>query len=295
MFKKVLVTGATGNIASLVIPQLLAKGIEVNAFVHNRNKADKLKLKGVEIFEGEFTDQTAMNEAAKGVDAVVSITPPNGNAVKQATTILKAAKNAGAKFILRISALKAGKEAPTANGRLHHETDIEIMASGIPYTILRPHFFMQNLFMSVPTITEQGNMYWAMGEGKLGLIDVRDIADCVVTILTDNTRHTGKLYNPTGSESIDFNTIAGLLTEKLGKKVNMINVPYEVVGESIISMGMDKWFAEVMMDYSKAYSQNWGDFTNDDVEKITGHKARSFKQFTDEVLSYAFQQQNVTT
>ena len=58
MFKKVLVTGATGNVAGIVIPQLSQKGIEVNAFVHNRSKADKItKLKGVTIFEGNFSDR----------------------------------------------------------------------------------------------------------------------------------------------------------------------------------------------------------------------------------------------
>lgn len=145
MFNKILITGATGNIAGLVIPQLFAKGIQINAFVHNKSKADKIKLKGVEIFEGEFTNPNSLIAAAKGTDAVLSITPPNGNAVAQASAILNAAKLSGAKFLLRISALKAGKDAPTANGRLHYETDAEIMTFGIKYTILRPHFFMQNL------------------------------------------------------------------------------------------------------------------------------------------------------
>jgi uncharacterized protein YbjT (DUF2867 family) len=294
MYRKVLVTGATGNIASLVIPQLVAKGIQVNAYVHNKSKADKIKQKGVEIFEGEFTDQNAMNEAAKGTDAVLSITPPNENAVAQASTILKATKYANAKFHLRISALKAGKEAPTANGRLHFQTDTEIIASGIPYTILRPHFFMQNLFWSVSNIIGQSSIYAAMGDGKLGLIDVRDIADCVVSLLTKGG-HENKIYTPTGPASIDYNEIAQIISEGLGKKVNNVNVPFEAVGESILSMGMDKWFADVMVDYSKAYASNWGNFTNDDVEKITGHKARSFQQFFDEVLSPALTQVNVTT
>ena len=294
MYKKVLVTGATGNIAGLVIPQLVANGIQVNAYVHHKEKADKIKQNGVKIFEGEFTDQNALNEVAKGVDAVLSITPPNGNAVAQASAILNAAKSAKAKYLLRISALKAGKDAPTANGRLHYETDKEIIASGITYTILRPHFFMQNLFMSAPTINEQGNMYWAMGKGKLGLIDVRDIADCVVSLLT-NGGHENKIYTPTGPKSIDFDEIAEIISESLGRKVNNINVPYEAVGEAILNMGGDKWFAEVMTDYSKAYSNNWGNFTNDDVEKITSNEPRSFKQFFDEVLSHAITNVHATS
>ena len=44
------------------------------------------------------------------------------------------------------------------------------------------------------------------------------------------------------------------------------------------------WGAKVMRDYSKAYSENWGDFTTDDVEKVTGHQSRSFKDFASEVF-----------
>lgn len=292
MTKKILVTGATGNIAGIVIPQLVAKGILVNAFVRNKANAEKIKLPGVEIFEGDYSNQDSLNSAAKGTDAVLSITAANSNAVNQASAILKAAELAGTEFILRISAIGAAKDAPTANGRLHFETDTEIMSSGLKYTILRPHFFMQNVFMSVPTIIEQGNIYWAMGDGRLGLVDVRDIADCAVNIII-NRGHDGKIYTPTGPESIDFTKIAAIISEKLGKQVNYVNVTFEAVGKAITDMGLDKWFASVMVDYSKAYSQNWGNYTTGDVENITGHKARSFAQFFDEVMSYALKQSTI--
>ena len=294
MYKKVLVTGATGNIAGYIIPQLSAKGISVNAYVHHKSKADKIKMKGVEIFEGNYTDQNTLNAAAKGTDAVVSITPLNANAVPQATAILKAAKSASVKCIVRISAMKAGKDAPTANGRMHSESETEIISSGIPYTILRPHFFMQNLMMSVPTIANKGNIYWAMGTGKLGMIDVRDIADCVVSILT-NGGHEGKTYNPTGPASIDFNEVATIMSDKMGKKITNVNVPYEEISKAIVKMGGDKWVGDVMADYSKAFSSNWGNFTNDDVKKLTGHKPRSFQQFFDEIMSFALNQVHATT
>ena len=56
---------------------------------------------------------------------------------------------------------------------------------------------MQNLFTSVGTIVEDGNMYWGMGSAALGMIDVRDIADCCVTLLMDNA-HPGEIFTPTG-------------------------------------------------------------------------------------------------
>ena len=99
MAKKVLVTGATGNIAGYLIPQLISKGFTVNAYVHNESKADKIKQPGVEIFEGDFTDQTALRHgAARGADTVFSLTPANADAVKQASAVDKSGKDSGSKI-----------------------------------------------------------------------------------------------------------------------------------------------------------------------------------------------------
>jgi len=286
MIKRILVTGATGNIGSLVVNGLLQKGAEVRVFVRDRSKAISLFGDKVEIFEGDFSNQNALNEAASGIDAMLAITPPNPDAVIQGEALLKAALNSGSPHYVRISAIGAASNAPTENGRLHFQSDEALKNSGLPYTILRPHFFMQNLFMSVDTIKSEGNMYMGMGEGKLGLIDVRDIVDCCEEILL-NRSHIGKTYTPTGPESISFSEIAKVMSKSLGKQVNYIPVPIEAVGEAILNAGWGEWGAQVMMDYSKAYSEGWGDFVNDDVEAITGHKSRSFQEFFDEVMSFA--------
>ncbi len=289
MGKTILVTGATGNIAGLVIPELLSGGASVRALVRDSAKAKGLEESGVKIFQGEFSDQDVLNSAADGVDAVLSITPPNPDAVSQAANILNAAKKSGNPNFVRISAIGAAKDAPTENGRLHFQTDEDIMASGLPYTILRPHFFMQNTFMSVQTIMTDGNMYWGMGDGKMGLIDVRDIVDCCVSILLKGG-HENKIYTPTGPKSITFYEMAKIIGAGIGKTVNYIPVPIDAVRQSIIDMGMGEWFGQVMADYSKAYGEGWGDFTNNDVEVITGNKSRSYQQFFDEVLSWGFKQ-----
>lgn len=287
MSKKVLITGATGNIARLAIPALIENGLSVRAFVRDAEKAENLKKIGAEIFEGDLSDQEAINEATQGIDAVLSITAAGPNSVAQAACITKAAKGAGVKHLVRISAIKAAEDAPTANGRLHFQTEKDIIASGIPYTILRPHFFMQNLFMSVPTILEQGNIYWGMGQAKLGMIDIRDIADCVVSLLATGG-HEGKIYAPTGFSSISFNEAAGIISKGIGKPVNYIPVSLQAVEDAMKSLGADEWGAKLMVDYSEAYSSGWGDYTNNDVETITGHPSRSFQQFFDEVMSWGF-------
>ncbi|MDB5102323.1 MAG: regulator of k+ conductance [Fibrobacteres bacterium] len=287
MARKVLITGASGNVAAGVLPQLIKEGVEVKAYVRDAAKGEKLKALGAEPVMGDFLDGAKLEAASKGMDAVISITPPGPTAAEQASAITQAAKRAGVSHIIRLSAVGAAADAPTDNGKLHYKTDAEIIESGIPYTILRPNFFMQNLLMSVPTIQAQGSMYWGMGEGSIGLIDVRDIADSLAALGAFGGHH-GQIYVQTGSESLTFAEMAEIISEAIGKPVKYTAIPVEAVGEAIRGFGMGDWFAQVMMDYSRAYARGWGDFVNGNVEAITGNPARSFSQFVKEVMAPAF-------
>ena len=289
MSKKILVTGANGNIGGITVPLLLKANATVHVYVRDANKAENLAKMGAVVFEGDFSNQEALNQAAEGVDAVLAITPPGPDAVIQGEAILKAAMNSGSPYYVRLSAIGAATDAPTENGRLHYESDQAVINSGLSYTILRPHFFMQNIFANMETINTEGNMYLGMGNGRLGMIDVRDIADCLASLLLKGG-HDNSIYTPTGSESIDFTEAARIISNSIGKSVNYVPVPVEAVGEAILKAGWGEWGAEVMMDYSRAYSEGWGDFTNNDVETITGQKARGFEQFVNEVLSTGLRQ-----
>jgi uncharacterized protein YbjT (DUF2867 family) len=287
MATKVLVTGATGTIGSLVIPKLLEAGVEVQALVRNEEKALLLEELGVKTFVGDFASQEMLVMAAQNVDSVLAITPPGPEAVEQGEALIQAAFSSGSPHYVRISAIGAAPDAPTENGRLHFDSDNRLINSGLTYTILRPHFFMQNLFLSVDTIKADGNMYWGMGDGKMGMIDVRDIADCAVEILV-NGGHKNKIYNPTGASSFTFYDAARIISSGIDKPVTYVPIPVDAVGDAIRQAGWGEWGAQVMMDYSKAYSEGWGDFINNDVETITGNKPRSVQQFFDEVLKFGF-------
>lgn len=288
MTKKVLVTGATGNIGSQLVPSLTAHDdVKVRVFVRDEEKAAPLKATGAELSVGTFEDAQAVRNAVQGIDTVVLITAPNPDAFDQANTVLSAAKEAGVRKVVRISAIKASSDGPTDNTRQHGRTDHEIQASGLTYVILRPQFYMQNVFVSAQTIAGDGNMYWGMGDGSLGMIDLRDVVDCAEEC-TLSDEYDNQILDLTGPESISFHDVADSLTRSLGKSVNYVPVSVEMVEQSIRKMGMGDYFAEIMRDYSKAYSENWGNFTTEDVDKVSGHSARSFDTFASEVLMPAF-------
>jgi uncharacterized protein YbjT (DUF2867 family) len=286
--KKVLVTGATGKIGSQLVLRLAAyDDIAVRAFVRNAEKALPLIASGAELALGTFEDVQAVQAAVDGIDTVVLITIQNPNAADQASAVLAAAKKAGVRKIVRISVFKAAIDGPTDVTRLHGRTDTELQASGLTFTILRPPFFMQNLFfMAARSITREGKLYFGTGDGKLGMVDLRDIVDCAERSVVSDT-YDNEVFTLTGPESISFHDIANRLTNALGRPVQYVSVPPEAVEQSIRAMGMGDWYAQVMRDLCKAYRENWGDVTTDDVARIAGHSPRSFEVFAREVFAPA--------
>lgn len=287
MNKRILVTGATGTIGAQVAHRLASQNhLTIRAFVRDAGKAASLKEAGVELVTGSFEETGAVALAVQGVDTVVLITAPNPAAADQASAVISAARTAGVRKIVRISVIGAAADGPTDNVRQHARTDGEILDAGLTYVILRPHFFMQNIFMSLPNLAGDGNMYWGMGDGQLGMIDARDIVDCTVnSVLSDS--FDNQIVNLTGPESITFHQAASALHAALGTPVQYIPVPPEAVEQSLRDMGMGEWFASVMRDYSRAYSENWGNITTGDVERLSGHPARPFETFAREVMAPA--------
>lgn len=276
MSKTIVITGANGNISSGVIAALANSGHKIRALVRSADKATKLK--GVEIVVGDLEKPKTLVAAFDGVDSTFVLSPPGPRAPEQASNALWAARKAGVKHVVRMSAVGAAHDAPTINSRLHALSDAELVGSGITYTIVKPHFFFQNLMMAAQSVVSESTMYMALGEGRLGMIDTRDISECVAKILT-SSGHDNKVYTLTGPRSITVHEVAAALTKSLGKPVKYMPVPVEGAVAAMAQMGMDEWMLNALSDYFTAYSANWGDFMTNDTEKLLGKPARSADDF----------------
>jgi uncharacterized protein YbjT (DUF2867 family) len=121
-------------------------------------------------------------------------------------------------------------------------------------------------------------IYWDMKDGKLGMIDVRDIVDVAVAVLT-GSGHEGKSYILTGPEAISLHDVAGTFSKVLGKEVNYVSVPGEAALGSMVGMGLPEWIAKGYVELSEGFSEDFANSTTDNVATLNGHAARSFEQF----------------
>jgi len=287
MSKNVLVTGATGSIgAQLVISLVGRDGVSVRAFVRDQRKAEPLANATAELAIGTFDDRRSIRKATKDIDTVVLIAPAGPEAVEQNSNVLKICKESSVSKVVRVSAIKASPDGPTENTRLHAASDEELESSGLSYVILRPNYFMQNLFMLLESINKESSLFAAMGDARFGMMDVRDIVDCAVSA-TVSDHFDNQIIELSGPECISFHDVAKVLSDVSGRTIKYIPVAPEAVMESMLRAGLDEWISTLMRDYSQAYSEGWGDFVTDNVERMTGHAPRSIEHFVREVLAPA--------
>jgi uncharacterized protein YbjT (DUF2867 family) len=275
---KVLVTGATGNTGSGLVPALRSAGVDVRAFVRDESKAQPLKDIGVEIVVGDLDRPETIPPALEGVDKIYLLTWNGPTQAQQAENVIAAAKTYGNPHIVRHSMWGSEKSRIVQQGDRIEEA---LKLSGLPWTMVSPTFYMQNTMMAAQTIASDGMIYWDLGDGKLSMIDVRDIVDAAFAVLTSGG-HEGKNYILTGPEAISFQDVASTFTKVLGKDVTYVDVPGEAALESMVSMGFPEWIARGYGERMEGFSEGFANSVTDNVAKLTGHPARSFEQYVND-------------
>src|SRR5205807_238184 len=140
----------------------------------------------VELVKGDFNDPASLDAAMKGVDRAFLLSSAGPDQVKWAHNFIEAAKKNGVKHVVKLSALGADEKSTIGLAKWHGTTENELKKSGLGWTILQPHFFMQNAMMNAGSIKAQGMVYAPMKpDAKISAVDTRDIAAVAARTLLD--------------------------------------------------------------------------------------------------------------
>ncbi len=274
----ILVTGATGRTSGEVVKALLAKGEQVRALVRDPQKAERIQGPGVELQVGDVEKPETWDAAWQGVDKVFLLSPEGPQMAEVHGKFADTAKRAGVRHLVRMSLLVSNPDSPLVIAKWHGEADQSVADSGIPYTIIRPAPFMQTILASARMIASDGTFSGAQGDGKVGVIDNRDIGNVVATVLTSDG-HEGKTYPLTGPEALSMAEQAGKLSAVLGKEVKYVNVPQDKAKADMMAMGMPDWMADGWVAIAMMISTGAGNMVTPMVKEVTGEEPRSFDQF----------------
>lgn len=278
MNNKILVTGATGTIGSFLVDELKKRNASFIAMVRDDAKAEKLNENGIQTVIGDLNNKESLLAAMNDVDKLFLLSTTSPQSPELQGNVVKAAKAKGIKHIVKIAARGSSPDADFNIGRWHGITEEEIRKSGIPFTFIHAHTFMQNLFFDVGSIKEENAIYSSQGDGKIPMVDARDIAAVAVVVLTE-LGHEGKTYVVTGPEAVSYHDITMELSELLGRKINYVAQTAEEGHKAMLASGMPEWLVDDMTLLNKRYARNEAADVSPDVERITGRKAISLKQF----------------
>jgi uncharacterized protein YbjT (DUF2867 family) len=286
----ILVTGATGTVGSEVVKHLLSskagkgENVIVKAAVRSAANDDNTfqNLKEVQTIQLDYNKPDTLTAALKGVDKLFLLTPFQSNMVDLTSNLVREAKNARVKYIVKQSVMGADAEPAISPGRLHRQAEKIIEESGIPFTFLRPNFFMQNFvnFYS-HSIKTQGAFYAPAGDAKVSFVDVRDIASVAVQalIINDSQQHTQKAYTITGGEALSYGEAAEILSNEVGKKINYVNISDEDARKGMKDIGMDEWTINSMIELFEITRAGYVSTISPIVEQVTGNRPITFSQF----------------
>jgi uncharacterized protein YbjT (DUF2867 family) len=248
--KLVLVTGATGQQGGAVVGALLSRGHKIRALTRNAasSAANRLRQLGVEIAVGNFDDDSSLVTAARGVDALYAMSTPyeQGAAqeIAQGIAVVNAAKATGVAHLVYSSVASAERETGISHFDGKYVVEKHLQTSGVPYTVVAPVFFMENL-LAPWTVSglRQGKLALALpADRALQQIAVADIGAFVVEVIERGDTLFGRRFDIAGDE-LTGKEAAAVLSKATGRAIHYEGFPPDGLRAQSEDLAvMFKWF-----------------------------------------------------
>jgi uncharacterized protein YbjT (DUF2867 family) len=276
----ILVTGGTGNIGSELLRLLSQAGVPARALTRNLQKAQTLP--GITWVAGDLARPATLATAFEGAKEVFLLTHYLEDMVELQHNAIAAARAAGAAHVVKVSAFAASDHSNAPIGRWQYEVEKELQASGLAWTMLRPHHFMQNLLAQAEYVIKESAIYSPSGDGKIPYIDASDVAAVAFVTLTQ-PGHLGKKYVLTGSEAISYRQAAEIIGAVIGKKVRFVDESPEEARARRVREGVPPAVIESVLAIG-AYQRAGGKTATitTTVADLTGRPPRTVAEFVRE-------------
>lgn len=282
--KKLLVTGATGNIGLEVIRGLNKMGVSKNIIAGSHSVGKCKKALGEynvsEFRKVDFTDSFTFLPALEGVDVVFLLRPPQlADVPKYFAPFIQAMKEKKVSKIvfLSVQGVESQKFIP------HHKIEKLILEAGLEYVFLRPGYFMQNLTSTlVHEIKSQQKIVVPSGKLKFNWVDARDVGSVGACILNDFENYKNRSFEITGSEFAGFEDVAVVLSDVLNKTIryDSPNLFRFVLNKRKLGIPIPMIIVMIMLHFLPRFGKNNSRLTST-VTDITGRQPGTIREFAE--------------
>ena len=273
-----LVTGATGEVGSRVVRQLLERDIRPRVLVRSEEKARALFGDRVDVCVGDLAAPDSIRRAIQRADTVflVNVGPAIPERDKLAAMI---SKELGVRKIVKLSSLDV--EHGLAIGAWHEKGEASIRATGIPFTFVRPTGFMSNLLAWAHSIKTESVVRSSTADGRRPFIHSEDIVSvCLAALLND--RYLGEALPITGPESLTFGEATTIISEAIGRPLSHQVISDEEARERYSRISASQEETEAHVTLWRAIREGRLAATTDGVERILGRKPIALRQWASE-------------
>lgn len=277
--KKILITGATGNVGKAIIQSLSTQSrtIEVLAGLRNIEK-DKVSLENynVQFVHFDFTDLESVRLTLAQTDVFFLLRPPQlADVPKYFQPVIDIAVEETVEHIVFLSVQGADKNTIIPHAKIEQI----ILDSGLNYTFLRPAYFMQNFTTTLKADLIQNRIFLPAGQAKFTVVDVEDIGKAGAIILNNPTAHLNQAYDLTNEEQLTFGEMAATLSKVLNRDIrfespNLLRFFFQKRKEGTPTMFI---FVMIMLHYLPRFQAVPP--TSDILKKLLGKSPNSFQDF----------------
>jgi NAD(P)H dehydrogenase (quinone) len=247
--QKILVTGATGQLGSLVIDALLetVPASAIVAGVRDPAKAAAVALrdKGVDVRIADYARPATLASALEGVDRLLLISGSEiGKRKEQHRNVISAAKAAGVGLIGYTSILHADI-SPLLLAEEHRDTEAALAEAGVPFVLLRNGWYTEVFTWRLPLALEHGTLLGAAGAGRISSAARADYAAAAASVLAGGD-HAGRIYELAGDTSFTLAELVAVVGEASGKPLAYGNSTPDDFKAAAVKAGVPEMVANIL-------------------------------------------------
>jgi uncharacterized protein YbjT (DUF2867 family) len=278
----ILVTGATGTIGSQVVRLLSGAGAQVCAFVRDPQKASFPA--GVTVAKGDLTDVGSVRAALTGQRALFLLNAVTPDELTQALIALNLAREACVGRVVYLSVINSDLYVDVPHFAGKNAVERMIRETGLPATILRPAYFMDNDASLKDAIAGAGVYPMPIGGKGLAMVAASDIADVAAREIMRRDRSADPLpqaqIDVVGPDVLTGASVAAIWSEALGREV-AYGGDDTWAFERAVAARAPSWMAYDMKVMADRFQRNGMLPAEGDVARLTSMLGRPLRRYRD--------------
>ena len=276
----IVVTGATGHLGRLVVEELLARGVTANEVVAAGRAIDKIKDladRGVRIEAIDYDKPDTLRLAFAGADKVLLISGSEvGRRVAQHENTIGAAAEAGVGLLVYTSIANADRSTIRMADD-HRATEEALAAAGLPVTVLRHSWYLENYTGQLPVFLEHGAILGSAGDGRVSAATRADYAAAAASVLTSDG-HVDRIYELGGDSAFSMAELAATVTELSGREIVYRDLPEQEYAAALTAAGLPASYAAALAESDRGLARGELLVETGDLSRLAGRPTTSMPE-----------------